>query len=258
MIPDDAFIFNRQLVARQFDDFEVRLQHALGQDAVPTLAGGRHMLYTCPICKCPWYHAGRREYARLTPEQLSHVSAVFHVDMHIRSALPEKLCPICSTVHLGGIFSVEEYRPEAALRHRGYRFLWENASPPYASLLAIIVPSVHMSISELIQLEPDIRTSSVQEVHAVLQWIETRSCPTMARVFSGDERRLLAYHLPHAHPGSQEVHEWQGFAWKDICSPPGCAATIALAIATPSCAMPSCERLLDGWRFVARAMRVVL
>ena len=258
MIPDDSFIFNRQCVARRFDDFEIRLQHTLGQDAVPTLAGGRHLLYTCPICKCPWYNAGRREYVRLTSEQLTHLSAVFHVDMHIHYALPTKLCPICSTVHLGGIFSVEEYRADAASPCKGYRFLWENAAPPCASLLAIIYPSVHVSIRELVQMEPDMLTSSFQHVHTVLQWLETRPCPSLACVFADEERRLLAHHLPQRNPGSQVAYEWHGYVWKDICSPLAGAATLALAIATPPGEIPPCERLLDGWRFVARAMRVVL
>jgi hypothetical protein len=258
MIPDDSFIFNRNFVARHFDDFEIRLQHTLGQDAAPTLAGGRHLLYACPVCKCPWYKAGRHEYTRLTSEQLAHLSAVFHVDFHIQYALPGKLCPICSTIYLGGIFSVEEYFSAYASQTNGFRMLWESASPPYASLLAIVYPSVCLPISEIVELEPDPLTSTIQDVHAVLQWLETRPCPNLARVFNEAESRLLTYHVPPENANHQEVRQWHGYAWKDICSPRASAVTIALAGATPQGEMVPCARLLTGWRFLARAMRVVL
>ena len=258
MIPDDSFIFNRQFVTRHFDDFEIRLQHTLGQDAVPTLAGGRHLLYACPVCRCPWYKAGRREYTRLTSEQLAHLSTVFHVDLDIRFALPRKLCPICSTIYLGGIFSVEEYRCDHAAQRTGYRLLWESASPPCASLLAVVYQSVNLPVSELVQLEPDTFTSSIQHVLPVLQWVETRHCPNLVRVLTREEGKLLSCHVPPGESANYEVCQWQGYVWKDICSPLACPVTMMLAVATSSHEIAPCARLLDVWRVLARAMRVVL
>src|SRR6266700_2433119 len=75
MIPDNTYIFNQPVVPRNFDDFETRLRYRLGQDALLTLEGGRHLLYTCPVCQHPWYKAGRREYPRLTSEQLACLSS---------------------------------------------------------------------------------------------------------------------------------------------------------------------------------------
>src|SRR5260370_15432060 len=54
MIPDDTKIFNTHLIPRNFDDHESRLRYRPGQDAEPTV-GGRHLLYTCPVCKQPWF-----------------------------------------------------------------------------------------------------------------------------------------------------------------------------------------------------------
>src|SRR5260221_39838 len=75
----------------------------------------------------------RREYPRLTPEQLAFLGAALHVDMQALYLLPRALCPICSTVYLGGMFSAEAYS-----HHRGYRFLWESASPRRIRLLAMV------------------------------------------------------------------------------------------------------------------------
>src|SRR5258706_224958 len=85
MIPDNTFIFNQPIVPRNFDDFETRLRYRLGQDALPTLEGGRHLLYTCPICQYSWYKAGGREYPRLTSKQLACLSSALHVDCRGRT-----------------------------------------------------------------------------------------------------------------------------------------------------------------------------
>src|SRR5258708_36020005 len=109
MIPDDTYIFNHYGPLRNFDDHEARLRHLLRQDATPTLYGGRHLLYACQVCKQPWHKAGRQEYARLTPEQLAFLGASLHADITALHQLPRALCPICSTVYLGGMFSMGEY-----------------------------------------------------------------------------------------------------------------------------------------------------
>src|SRR5260221_7789346 len=61
MIPEDTLNFNHNGPPSNFDDHEARLRHLLRQDAMPTSDGGRHLLLVCPICKHPWYKAGRHE-----------------------------------------------------------------------------------------------------------------------------------------------------------------------------------------------------
>src|SRR5260370_2169279 len=123
MIPDDTFNFNHDGAFSNFDDHEARLRHLLRQDAMPTSDGGRHLLAVCPICKHPWYKAGRHEYPRLTPVQLAFLGAALQVDIQALYLLPRAICPICSALHLGGMFS-----PEAYSHHTRYRFLLETVS----------------------------------------------------------------------------------------------------------------------------------
>ena len=137
MIPDDTFIFNGYSARRYFDDYEVRLRQVLGQDAFRATGGGRHLLYGCPVCKHPWFKSSRREYPRLTPEQLAHLGLVLHADIQAFHQLPQALCPICSSIHLGGIFSVGGYP-----QHSGYHFLWESALP---GRLRLALPSLQGS-----------------------------------------------------------------------------------------------------------------
>ena len=112
-------LFNCPIVPKHFDDTEARLRCLLRQDAVPTLAGGRHLLYVCPVCQRPFYIAGRRVYPRLTEEQLTHLGSTFHADVHALHLLPRSLCPICSTIYLDGLFTIEAYRQDASLIARG-------------------------------------------------------------------------------------------------------------------------------------------
>src|SRR5579872_3774547 len=126
MIPDDPFIFNGYGAPRNFDDHEVRLCHLLQRDAMSALESGGHLLSVCPVCQHPWYKVGGQEYPRLTSDQLACLGTSLHVDIHALHLLPRGLCPICSTVYLGGMFSVEEYGP-----CKGYRFHWESALPPH-------------------------------------------------------------------------------------------------------------------------------
>src|SRR5712692_4342025 len=170
MIPDDTYIFNGYGAQSNFDDHEVRLRYLLGQDAMPTSEGGRHLLYCCPVCKSPWYKAGRQEHPRLTPAQLARLGTVLHADIHALHQLPRALCPICSTVHLGGMFSVGEYP-----HHSGYHFLWESATPRSISLVALVCRSEELTVDALLRASPDTFAGPLHGLHSVLAWLET--CP---------------------------------------------------------------------------------
>ena len=264
MIPDDSPLFNSYTLPKHFDDSEARLRCHLGQDAVPTLAGGRHLLYVCPVCKRPWYKAGRREYPRLTEEQLTHLGATFHADTQSMHLLPSVLCSICSTIYLDGIFTIEEYRPGRSLPHRGYHLLWERASAPYSSLVAMICRPASLPLRTLVQLEADTLTTPLHSVFAVLAWLERCRCPRAARVYTDEERQLLARRLPPGHgpvngPASnQEPRIWCGYAWRDTCLPPGDPVLVSVAAAVDPLEPVVCARLLHAWRVLARAMRTVL
>src|SRR6266702_2516341 len=191
MIPDDTFIFNHAGARSNFDDHEVRLRHLLGQDAMPTSEGDRHLLYGCPVCKRPWYKAGKHEYPRLTAEQLAYLGAALHTDVNALHLLPRALCPICSTVYLGGMFTVGEYA-----HHRGYRFLWESASPRRIRLLAMVCRREGLTLDLLVQMSLATRTKPRCDMRAVLAWLETGPFPEATRAYTDEQNQHLAQRCP--------------------------------------------------------------
>ncbi len=261
MLPDHFPLFNSHGVPRHFDDAEARLRAQLHQDAVPTLAGGRHLLSVCPVCKRPFYSAGRHVYPRLTDEQFTHLGSTLHADVQSLHLLPRSLCPICSTIYLDGLFTLQAYRQDASARCQGYHLLWESASPPYTSLVAMVCRPASMPLRTLLSLEPETGLSTMQEVHAFLAWLETRPCPALARVYSDEERHLLAQRLSPAHgiPGqNEEPRIWWGYGWRDTCLPLDATVLVALAVTVSPLAPAPLAPLLLAWRVLARAMRTVL
>lgn len=252
MIPDDTRIFNLCFVPRYFDDQETRIRDRLGQDAVPTLEGGRHLLYTCPVCRHPWYKAGRSEYPRLTAEQLTHLGATLHADVIALYALPKALCPICSAVHLGGVFSVEGYP-----QHHGYRLLWESASSPRMMLMALIHRQEHPSLCTILQQETDTLLAPASHVRSILAWLGACSYPETRQTATNEESQLLARHLSPHDRIEQMSRVWRGYSWHAVCSPLGGAALVSLMIAIPPCEAVPFAKLFMAWRSLARAMRIV-
>jgi len=253
MIPDDTFFFNRHGALSNFDDHEVRLRHLLGQDAMPTPEGGRDLLYGCPVCKRPWYKAGRHEYTRLTPEQLAFLGATQHTDVNALHLLPRALCPICSTVYLGGMFTVEEYS-----HHRGYRFLWESASPRRIQLLAMVCRREELTLDLLVQMSLATRTEPRCDMRAVLAWLETCPFPEATRAYTDEQNQHLAQRCPPGSAPNGSLHLWRGYAWEENCPPLGGDVLVSLAVALQPLAPSPFASLLIGWHVLARAMRMVL
>jgi hypothetical protein len=253
MIPDKTFIFKRYGVPRNFDDHQVRLRYLLQQDAMPTLESGRHVLTVCQVCKRPWYKAGRQEYPRLTPEQLVFLGAVLHVDTSVLSLLPRALCPICSTVYLGGIFSVEEYR-----QHRGYRFLWESALLPRSRLMAMIFRRKGLTLDALVPLSREPHMESSREMRSVLTWLEMSPFTETIRAYPDEHCQHLAWRYPLGNLVDEKGHQWKGYAWDAPCPPLGGNALVTLAVADDSPALAPLTILLLSWSILARAMRLVL
>ena len=253
MIPDDPYIFNRHSARSNFDDHDVRLHHLLRQDAIPTLEGGSHLLYICPVCKHPWYKAGRREYPRLTLEQLAFLGTVLHAEIHALHLLPRALCPICSTVHLGGMFSVGEYP-----HHRGYHFLWESASPSRISLVAMICRSEELTLDTLVQTSPETLAGPIHALCSVLAWLELCPFPGAIRAHTDEQCQRLAHRFPPGNTADGRAHHWRGYAWDAPCPPLGGDVLVSLAVAVPPLAPSPFASLLMGWRVLAWAMRTVL
>ena len=263
MIPENGFPYNAFALSRHFDDPEARLRAYLRQDAVPTLNGGRHLLYVCPVCHHPFYVAGRRAYPRLTKKQLAHLGRTFHADVQSLHLLPRALCPICSAIYLGGLFTIEAYRQDASQKCQGYHLLWESVSPPYTTLVAMVNQPASLPLRTLLVLEPDTLVTPMREVRALLYWLETRPCPAAARVYSEEERHLLARRLPPTsglsrHDEVGEPRLWCGYAWRET-SPLASGETVLVSLAatvSPQASAPL-SALLQAWRVLARAMRTV-
>jgi len=253
MIPDEPFNFNHYGALSNFDNHEARLRHLFQQGAMPTLEDSRHLLSVCPVCKRLWYKAGSCEYPRLTPEQLAYLGAALHTDVHALYLLPRALCPICSTVYLGGMFSVAEY-----LHHRGYHFLWESASPRRIRLLAMVCRCEGLTLDTVVQMSPATLMEPVCNMRAVLAWLETCPFPETVQAYTEEQRQHLARRCPPGSAPDGSAHLWRGYAWKERCPPLGGDVLVSLAVALPPLALSPFARLLIGWRVLARAMRTVL
>jgi len=253
MIPEDSFNFNRLSPSGNFDHHEVRWPHLLQQDAMSALEAGRHLLAVCSICKHPWYKAGRQEYPRLTPVQLAFLGATLQVDIHTLYLLPRAFCPICSALHLGGMFSAETYP-----NHRGYRFLWESVSPRRIQLLAIICAVEEPTLDALVQMIPERFAEPLGEVRSVLTWLETCSFPEAIQTLSDAQSQHLARHYPPGNTADESFRRWRGFAWETNCPLLGGHVLVLLAVTSRPDALPPFASLRLSWQVLARAMRAVL
>jgi hypothetical protein len=253
MIPDDSFIFNQHGALGNFGHHEARLRHLFQQGAMPTLEDGGHLLSVCPVCKHPWYKWGRHEYPRLTREQLAFIGAALHTDVNALHLLPRALCPICSTVYLGGMFSVDAYA-----HHSGYRFLWESASPRRIRLLAMVCRREGLTLDLLVQMSPETITEPMCDMRAVLAWLETCPFPETIQAYTDEQNQHLARRCPPGSAPDGSVHLWRGYAWEESCPPLGGDVLISLAVALHPLAPSTFASLLISWRVLGRAMRTVL
>lgn len=253
MIPEDSFDFNRFSPSGNFDHPEVRWPHLLQQDTVPIMEAGRHLLLVCPVCKHPWYKADRHEYPRLTPEQLAFLGTALQVDIQALYLLPRAICPICSALHLGGMFSVEGYPHDG-----GYRFRWESVSPRRIQLLAIICRGQGLVPDVLVRLAALPFAELTGETRAVLTWLEACPSPETMHVLTHEQRQHLAHCYPAGNTADGRTCQWRGYAWETTCSPLGGEALVLLAVALPTSTLPPFSSLRQGWGVLARAMRTVL
>jgi hypothetical protein len=254
MLPEDSFNFNRCNPSGGFDHPEVHLPHLLYRDGASALQADRHLLAVCPVCKQPWYKAGRSEYPRLTAAQLASLGSTLQVDVQALYLLPRAICTICSVLHLGGMFSAESY-PHA----RGYRFLWESVSPRRIQLLAMICRGEkELALDALVQMTPERFAEPVGEPLSVLAWLESCPAPRSVQVLSEEQSQYLARSVPSASTVDGSLLCWRGYAWETNCPPLGGRALVLLAVTTRCDALPPFSSLHLGWQVLSCAMRVVL
>lgn len=253
MIPEEPFNFNDFGAQSNFDTREVHERHLFQQDAILRQEAGRHLLSLCPVCKQPWYKAGRREFPRLMPEQLVSLGAVLQVDIEALYLLPKVLCTICSALYLGGMFSAEVYP-----HHQGYRFLWESVSPRRIQLLAMICRGEGITLDALLQMIPDTFAGPLGEIRSLLTWLETCPFSDTIQAFTDEQSQQLALRCPPGSTVDGILCRWHGYAWETICLPLAGDALVSLAVAIPTRALPPFDSLRLGWRVLARAMRAVL
>jgi len=243
MIPDEPFNFNYFGASSSFNAHEARLRHLFQQDAMPTLEVGRHLLSVCPVCKQPWYKVGRSEYPRLTPEQLTFLGAVVQVDIQALYLLPKALCTICSTLHLGGMFSAEVYP-----HHWGFRFLWESVSPRRIKLLAMVCRGEGLTLDALLQIIPEAFAEPLGEMRSLPTWLEMCPSPETIQAFTDEQSQQLAQRCPPGSAVDGSLCQWRGYAWETSCPPLGDDALVSLAVAIPTLTLPPFDSLHVGWR----------
>src|SRR5260221_2088034 len=191
MIPDQPFNFNHFGAGGNFDDQEVHLRHLLPQNDTLRQEASRHLLSVCPVCKQPWYKAGWSEFPRLMPEQLVLLGALLQVDIYALYLLPRAICTICSALHLGGMFSAEAYT-----QHRGYRFVWESASPRRIQLLAMVCTAEELTLDALVQMRPERFAEPLSEMRPPLAWLEMCPFPETIQTLSEEHSQRLARSCP--------------------------------------------------------------
>src|SRR5216117_3026287 len=96
-----------------FDDHQVRKEHHLQQRlkqlAPTTLDGGRAILWFCRLCQKPWYEHGRTaSFLCMSTSQLVEIAQHLGAEMCAPSSLPASMCPLCASLHLGGMPRIEE------------------------------------------------------------------------------------------------------------------------------------------------------
>jgi hypothetical protein len=173
-------------------------------------------------------------------------------------AFPQALCSICSVIHLGGTFSVEEYRPDSQPYRWGYHLTWEEALFPQSHLIGMICRREQLTHGELLRMRPDVLATPVRHARAVFAWMETLSFPDAIFSYADEESQHLCQRIP-PRPGPEDMRRvWRGYSWIEECPPLHGEVIISLAIALHPMAAYSLSMLLASWKLLARMMRVIL
>ena len=241
-----------------FDDQLVRKEHTLqlrlNQLAPALLEGGRAILWFCHLCQQPWYEVGRRaSFICLSASQLTEIAQQLGVKVCTLSSLPRSICPLCASLHLGGIPTIEEYLDE-----QGYRFSWQARTRRHTRLFCQIYRWNLRSISEVllegVSAPCDVPTAPKAQVRNVLAWLKALAEPGKEEAVLLTENDMKSIHLLHP---SAPGFAWCGYGWKGSCPVLG-QVLLTLGMTFPDSSICSPGLLVACWRQIARAMEKVL
>jgi hypothetical protein len=241
-----------------FDDHLVRREHSLQlhlkQLAPPLLEGGRAILWFCHLCQKPWYEVGRRaSFVCLSAFQLTEIAQQLGVKVRNLSSLPRSICPLCASLHLGDIPTIEEY-----LDAQGYRFSWQARTRRHTRLFCQIfrwnLRSIPEALLEGDSAPCDVPTAPKAQVRNVLTWLKTLAEPGKEQTVvltENDMKRMNSLHPPS--PG----FIWCGYGWKDSYPVLG-QVLLTLGMTFPDSSICSPGLLVACWRQIAREIERTL
>ena len=240
-----------------FDDHQARrehhLQQRLKQHAPTMLDVGRAILWFCHLCQKPWYESGRTaSFVCLSTSQLAEIAQQLGVEMQPVNSLPSSMCPLCASIHLGGMPRIEEY-PD----RKGYRFTWEAISSRKTRLFCIVYNWNTGSISDMLReacaAPYDVMTASMEQVRSVLAWLKMLPDPEKEEVSMLSEDTMDAMSQCNT---PQPGFVWCGYGWKSSCPLLG-QVLVALGITFPTSSICSPSLLVACWRQIARVIEGV-
>jgi hypothetical protein len=241
-----------------FDDHRVRKEHALQlqlkQFAPPLLDGGRAILWFCHLCQKPWFEMGRRaSFVCLSISQLAEIGQQLGAWIGNISTLPASICPLCASLHLGGIPTIEEY-----LDGQGYRFTWEARTARNTRLFSIVYRWNTSSTSEMVSkvgsAPCDVLTGSMEQMRSMLAWLKTLAEPDQEEAVFLSEctlERMSRYETPP--PG----FAWSSHGWKARCPLLG-QVLVVLGMTFPTSSICSPSLQVACWRQIAHQIERVL
>ncbi len=241
-----------------FDDHQVRREHALQlrlKQLAPTmLDGGRAILWFCRMCQKPWYEAGRRaSLVRLSKSQLAEIAQKLGAEVCSTSSFPLSICPLCASLHLGGLPRIEEY-PDG----QGYRFTWEAITSRHTRLCCIVYRWNTSSISEMLvevgATPSDVLTASMEQIRSILAWLKILNVPEKEEVMMLTESMMTSVNRLETPPPG---FSWCGYAWQTHCHLLR-DVLVVLGMTFPTSSTCSPSLLVACWRQIAHEIEGVL
>jgi hypothetical protein len=241
-----------------FDDHQIRREHALQrrlkQLAPVILDGGRAILWYCHLCQKPWYEHGRTaSFVCLSRSQFAEIAQQLGVEMPTLNSLPLSICPLCASLHLGGIPRIEEY-----LDGQGYRFTWEARTLQKTRLFSNIYKWNKSSISEMLvqagATPCDALTAPLEQIRSIVAWLKILTEPGKEETMlltQNDMNNMNQLYTPQ--PG----FSWCGYSWKSSCPLLG-EVLIVLGMTFPDSSICSPSLLVACWRQIACQIEGVL
>lgn len=224
-----------------FDDHQVKKEHFLQQRlkqlAPPLFDGGRAILWYCHLCQKPWYEMGRTtSLVCLSTSQFAEIAQQLGADAHQVSTFPSSICPLCASLHLGGMPRIEEY-PDG----QGYHFTWDGITRHNTRLFCIVYTWNIGSRSELLlevcSAPCDVPAAPLEQVRSVLAWLKTLPDPEKEEVTMLSESTMDAMSQCNT---PQPGFSWCGYGWKSSCPLLG-QVLVALGITFPDTSI--CSRV---------------